>query len=49
MLFDVIIDNYDLVIPGSGQISVYSGKGICSNISTLLLSTMAYSQMLHGW
>ena len=26
MLFDVIVDNYDNVIPGSGQVSIYSGK-----------------------
>lgn len=34
MLFDVIIDNYDNVIPGSGQISLYAGK-----ISIPLFST----------
>lgn len=26
MLFDVIVDNYNNVIPGSGQVSFYSGK-----------------------
>ena len=26
MLFDVIMDNYDNTIPGSGQVSIYSGK-----------------------
>lgn len=49
MLFDVIIDNYDNAIPGSGQTSIYSGKMFVLIISILLLSTVAYLQMPHGW
>ena len=26
MLFDVIVDNYDNIVPGSDQVSLYSGK-----------------------
>ena len=46
MLFDVIVDNYDNIIPGSGQVSFYSGK-IYKH--SLVLSTVACLQIPHGW